>query len=74
MFTPCSVYQYPVCFLSYSSKMHSASFLAPFPMSTQPMKLLHPYGPLVNLRKADYTEGDRTVEMWAWPGSAQRGL
>lgn len=20
----------------------------------------------VNLRKADYTEGDRIVEMWAW--------
>lgn len=66
MFTSCSVYQYPVHFLNYSSKRHSASFLSAFSMSTQPMKVLQHYGPLVNLRKADYKEGDRMVEMWAW--------
>lgn len=39
MFTSCSVYQYPVHFLNYSSKRHSASFLSASSMSTgEPQK------------------------------------
>lgn len=36
------------------------------PSATQPTKLWHDEGRLVNLRKADYTEGGRMLEMWAW--------
>ncbi len=66
LFTSCPICPHPVHFFGYSSKQPCVSFLVPFSTPTQAMKLKHYYGPLVDLRKADYTEGDRMVEMWAW--------
>lgn len=44
-------------------------FLISYPLSLwlfgQTLTFLYRCRPLVNLRKADYTEGDRMVEMWA---------
>lgn len=48
-----------------STRAAAAVYLRPFLLACS----LY-YRPLVNFRKADYTQGDRMVETWAWLSAA----